>query len=59
MVLLDASTGLRRGELMALRWQDIDFEKLIAHVTRSIYRNVILSTIIASTIEIEEKEVWE
>jgi integrase len=41
MVLLDASTGLRRGELMALRWGDIDFETLIARVTRSIYRNVI------------------
>ena len=41
MVLLDASTGLRRGELMALRWQDLDFEALVVNVTRSIWRNVI------------------
>ena len=44
MVLLDVSTGLRRGELMALRWQDIDFETLIANVTKSIYRNVVGNT---------------
>ena len=44
MVLLDASTGLRRSELMALRWQDIDFETLIASVTKSIYRNVVGDT---------------
>ena len=41
MVLLDASTGLRRGELMALRWQDVDFKALAINVTRSIWRNVI------------------
>jgi integrase len=41
MVLLDATTGLRRGELMALRWQDLDFENNIANITRSIYRNVV------------------
>jgi len=41
MVLLDASTGLRRGELMALRWQDVDFEALVIKVTRSIWRNVV------------------
>ena len=44
LVLLDALTGLRRGELMALTWQDIDFETLIAHVTKSIYRNVVGDT---------------
>lgn len=28
--------GLRRGEVLALRWSDIDFEKKILHVRRSI-----------------------
>lgn len=41
MVLLDATTGLRRGEMIALRWQDIDFQHCIANITRSIYRNVV------------------
>lgn len=44
MVLLDATTGLRRSELMALRWQDLDFENNVASITRSIYRNVVGNT---------------
>ncbi len=40
MVLLDGSTGLRRGELIALRWQDIDFDSRQVNVPRSIWRNV-------------------
>ena len=39
MVLIAGSTGLRRGEWIALRWQDIDFVNLQADVTRSIWRN--------------------
>jgi integrase len=41
MVLLDAVTGLRRGELIALKWMDVDFEHLELSVTRSIYRGVV------------------
>jgi integrase len=35
-VEVDAFTGLRRGELIGLQWQDVDFEKLVIHVRRSI-----------------------
>lgn len=35
-VFLDVLTGLRVGELLALKWRDIDFEKLQISVTRSI-----------------------
>jgi integrase len=36
MVELDAFTGLRRGELIGLRWQDVDFENLVLHIRRSV-----------------------
>jgi len=36
MVLVDISTGLRIGELLALQWRDINFENLEISVTRSI-----------------------
>jgi integrase len=32
---LDAFTGLRRGELIGLQWEDVDFENLVIHVRRS------------------------
>ena len=35
-VLLAVSTGLRRGELLALRWQDINFEKATLQVAQVI-----------------------
>jgi integrase len=35
-VLLDILTGLRVSELLALKWSDVDFERLELHVTRSI-----------------------
>lgn len=41
LVLLDAITGLRRSELLALKWSDIDFERLDIHVTRSIVQQVV------------------
>jgi integrase len=36
LVLLDAGTGLRVGELLGLKWQDVDFENLELHVRRSV-----------------------
>jgi integrase len=36
MIELDAFTGLRRGELIGLRWEDVDFEQLVVHVRRSV-----------------------
>jgi integrase len=41
MVLLDASTGLRRSELFALKWEDVDFLNLQINVRRSIYLSVV------------------
>lgn len=38
MALLDTVTGLRRSELIGLKWSDVDFEKLELSVTRSVYR---------------------
>ena len=37
MVLLDATTGLRRSELLALKWCDVDFSNLTIDIRRSIY----------------------
>ena len=41
MVLLDAASGLRRSELLALKWSDVDFDELQINVRRSIYLNVV------------------
>jgi integrase len=41
LALLDAGTGLRVSELLALRWRDVDFEKLELNVTRSIWHQVV------------------
>ena len=40
MVLLDATTGLRRSELFALKWGDINFKNQTMNVSRSIYGQV-------------------
>lgn len=40
MVLIAATTGLRRGELIALRWRDLDLDAGLARITRSIWYNV-------------------
>ena len=41
LVCLALSSGLRRGELAALRWQDIDFERLTITVQRSLVDQVV------------------
>lgn len=39
MVMMDAGSGLRRGELFALKWEDIDWKLKQAGVHRSIVHN--------------------
>ena len=66
MILVDGSTGLRRGELIALRWRDIDFELGQANITRSNWCNVEGNTktkaskkpVPLPTIVIEELKQW-
>ena len=41
LVLLAVTTGLRRSELFALKWKDVDFQNKQIYVTRSIVQNVI------------------
>ncbi len=40
-VYLAFTTGMRPGELMGLQWDDIDFEKKVIHLKRSITKGVI------------------
>jgi len=42
MVLLDVTTGLRRSELFALKWKDVDFNNLLIAVQRSIFLVVVV-----------------
>jgi integrase len=37
-ILLACGTGLRRGELLALRWQDVDLDAGLLHVRRTLVR---------------------
>jgi integrase len=37
-VFLDASSGLRVGELLGLKWEDVDFETLEVNVNRSVVK---------------------
>jgi integrase len=41
LVLLAVTTGLRRSELFALKWKDVDFENKQIQVTRSIVNGVV------------------
>ncbi len=36
LLLVALTTGMRRGELLALRWSDVDLEKSVLHVRRSV-----------------------
>ena len=38
---MDAATGLRRSELLALKWKDVDFDNLQINVQRSLYMSVV------------------
>lgn len=35
---LDLATGLRRGELLGLKWDDIDLDQGVIHISRQVYR---------------------
>jgi integrase len=41
LALLDAATGLRVSELLALRWRDVDFGNLELNVSRLIWHQVV------------------
>jgi integrase len=43
MVLFTLRTGVRVGELMGLKWKDIDFEKRIVIIQRSIVNGIVSS----------------
>jgi len=38
MLMCAVLTGMRRGELLGLKWEDIDFEGNLIHVPRSLWR---------------------
>jgi integrase len=38
LVLLDVPTGMRRGELLAIQWRDIDFQKWTLNIRKSIWQ---------------------
>jgi len=40
LLTLAITTGMRRGELLALRWQDINFDKKSLHILRTVNRLV-------------------
>jgi len=39
LILLAGDAGLRRGEIRALRWSDVDLERRIIHVRRGLWRD--------------------
>jgi len=41
IVFLAVTTGLRRSELFALKWSDLDFSNLTIDIKRSIYQGIV------------------
>jgi len=41
MVLLAVTTGLRRSELFAVKWSDLDFSNLTIDIQRSIFQGIV------------------
>ena len=39
LFLLELTTGMRRGELLALQWDDLDFDTGELHIQRQVYRS--------------------
>jgi integrase len=37
-VFLDGSSGLRVGELLGLKWEDVDFDRNVIHIRRSVVK---------------------
>ena len=35
-IMLAALTGCRRGELLGMRWSDVDHDRMVLHVERSV-----------------------
>jgi integrase len=48
-IVVDAATGMRRGELCALSWTDLDWERGILHVSKSLGQRKTGSVYIKST----------
>ena len=42
-VLLAVTTGLRRSEIFALNWKDVDLQAKQIHVTRSMFKTLLAS----------------
>jgi integrase len=40
-VFLDGTSGLRVGELLGLKWEDVDFKQKVIHIRRSIVKQKI------------------
>ena len=43
MISLDGATGLRRSELLGLKWSDIDFEKLEINLNPQLFAKSLVS----------------